>query len=519
MNELPDGFVIRLARNVRIRDNGHTLIGGAPLRVSHLSTTASDLLSGETLTVASPVSQRLAQRLLDSGIAEPVLEKLADVGLAEVTCVVPVRDRATSLDRLLTSIEGLPHVIVVDDCSAEPELIAEVCRQHGAELISLDRNLGPAGARNAGLAAVKTPYVVFVDSDIVITVEAISKLLKHFHDPKVGAAAPRILGLEATGWIGSYEAVRSSLDLGNRSALVRPGSHVSWLPSAVLASRVDALGEGFDESMEVSEDVDLIWRLTDAGWRVRYDADISADHDHRTTFGSWLKRKSFYGQGADLLAARHNLKVAPAVLSPVSAGIVLAALAQRRWSLPVMGLLTAITAMRLAKNLDRSESPTRLGVELAAKSTASSLSQLLALLLRHWWPVAAVGSTFSARIRRAVLVSAIADSVIEYHRLSPKMTPVSFAVARRLDDLAYGTGVWVGAARGKSLRALVPDVRSFSKEQGRQRAPFARQRYLLEPGRTLDTCSLYKCHRQETWNVSIFSTQSMCRVPNCSDRV
>lgn len=458
MNELPDGFVIRLAEHVRVRDGGRTLIGGAPLRVSHLSQAAPKLFLGETLTVESSVSRLLAESLLDSGIAEPVVGLLDNIDLDEVTCVIPVRDRATSLDRLLSSIDGLPHVVVVDDCSAAPELIAEVCRRHDAQLIALHRNLGPAGARNAGLREVTTPYVLFVDSDVVITIRAITTLLKHFHDPNVGAVAPRILGLDpGTGWIGRYEAARSSLDLGTQSAVVHPRSRVAWVPSAVLLARTEAVGEGFDATMMVGEDVDLVWRLTDFGWRVRYEAEVIARHDHRTTILPWMKRKAFYGLGADPLAKRHGRKVAPAVLGPASVGIAVAALAQRRWSLPIIGLLTGVTAARLTKNLERNERPTRLGTELALKGTASSLSQLMALILRHWWPAAALGSCISSRVRRAVVIAAVVDTVVEYQRLKPESNVLEFTVARRIDDLAYGAGVWWGAFASRSPSALTPD--------------------------------------------------------------
>jgi len=41
----------------------------------------------------------------------------------------------------------------------------------------------------------------------------------------------------------------------------------------------------------------------------------------------------------------------------------------------------------------------------------------------------------------------------------PDLDPVRFAIARRLDDLAYGYGVWRSAIRGRSLAALLPDLR------------------------------------------------------------
>ena len=71
-------------------------------------------------------------------------------------------------------------------------------------------------------------------------------------------AAPRIVALPpSTGWLGRYEAVHSSLDLGPDPALIVPRSRVAYVPSAAMVVRRDAAGTGFDEDMHVAEDVDL----------------------------------------------------------------------------------------------------------------------------------------------------------------------------------------------------------------------------------------------------------------------
>ncbi|MGD6749205.1 glycosyltransferase [Streptomyces sp. BH105] len=135
-----------------------------------------------------------------------------------------------------------------------------VAAHHDARVVALPHNVGPAGARNAGLRHVLTPYVVFVDSDVVVSPRRLSVLLRHFADPLTSLVAPRICGLDgaATGpWLSRYESVRSSLDLGTRQTLVRPGSPVSWVPTACMAARVSALGDGFEAGMRVGEDVDL----------------------------------------------------------------------------------------------------------------------------------------------------------------------------------------------------------------------------------------------------------------------
>ena len=179
---------------------------------------------------------------------------------------------------------------------------------------------GPAAARNAGLAAARTPLVAFLDSDVVPEPGWLEPLLARLADPAVGLVAPRIVALPpVTGWLGRYEAVRSSLDLGPDPALVVPRSRVAYVPSAALLVRRDAVGAGFDEDMHVAEDVDLVLRLHAAGWRLRYEPAARVAHDHRTSLRAWWLRKAFYGTGAAPLALRHRGAVPPMVLSPWAA--------------------------------------------------------------------------------------------------------------------------------------------------------------------------------------------------------
>ena len=36
---------------------------------------------------------------------------------------------------------------------------------------------------------------------------------------------------------------------------------------------------------------------------------------------------------------------------------------------------------------------------------------------------------------------------------------MSYLALKRLDDLAYGAGLWTGMVRGRTLRPLIPDIR------------------------------------------------------------
>ncbi len=457
---LPVGFTVRLNRDVRVEDDGAALAGGFPTRVLYLTEAARRMFVGRVLRVTDRGSELLTQRLLDAGMADPVLEELPAAQAEELTVVVPVRDRPAALDRLLASIGEGTRVEVVDDCSLHPEPVAAVAAAHSAEIVALPANLGPAGARNAGLARVATRYVAFIDSDMVLDPGTLPLLLRHFADPRVGLVAPRIMGLmeENANWIGRYEDARSSLDLGRYPSIVRPLSRVAWLPAACMVARVDAVGDGFGAGMRVAEDVDLVWRLAEHGWRVRYEPAVRARHEHRVHLVPWLGRKAYYGTGAYLLGLRHPGNVAPAVFAPWSAAMVLVVLAQRRWSAPVALALALIAAARIAGRLRRSRHPLRLSARLTANGVVSSLFQVSELLLRHWWPVAAIGCVLSRRMRRATLAAALVDAGIELARTDARLDPVRFALLRRLDDLAYGAGVWFGVIRGRSPLALVPKI-------------------------------------------------------------
>ncbi|MGW3571906.1 glycosyltransferase family 2 protein [Streptomyces sp. NPDC000941] len=275
----------------------------------------------------------------------------------------------------------------------------------------------------------------------------------------VGIAVPRITGLETAesgNWIGRYERARSSLDLGTRPALVRPGSFVSWASTACVVARVDAIGDGFDARMRVGEDLDFGWRAIRRGWRMRYEPTVAAAHEHRVGVRDWFVRKAEYGTGAQPLAERHPGSVAPAVLAPWSTVMVVALLAQRRWSVPAATASCAVTAVRIAQKLGPVDQSGRLGVRLTVGGAVAALSQTGALLTRHWWPATAVGCLVSRRVRRAAAVAAVADIALEYRRAQVGLDPVRYGVARPLDDLAYGAGVWFSAVRGRSVAALRP---------------------------------------------------------------
>ena len=265
---VPEGFRLRPDPGARTLAGGTVITGGYPTRVLRLSGAGARHVAGwwsGTPVPGNPKARALARRLLDTGIAHPALDgtgagehgPAAQPGPDEVTVVIPVRDRAAALARCLAGLAEARRVIVVDDGSRDPAAIASAAA--GARVLRRPVNGGPAAARNTGLAAAETPLVAFLDSDCVPGPGWLDALLPHFADPAVGAVAPRIVPHEAgRTWLARYEGASSSLDMGQRPSIVRPGSRVPYVPGAALVVRKEAAGAGFAEDMHVGEDVDFV---------------------------------------------------------------------------------------------------------------------------------------------------------------------------------------------------------------------------------------------------------------------
>jgi mycofactocin system glycosyltransferase len=464
---LPDGFAVQVDRRVRVLGQGATLLGGSPTRLLRLAPAAQDMLADGRLKVRDAVSAELARTLLDATVAHP--RPAGGPSHHDVTVVIPVRDNAYGLQRLLDSLRGL-RIIVVDDGSSTPIERDDFAGAHtGIEVLRHVQSKGPAAARNTGLAACKTGFVAFLDSDVVPRRGWLEALLGHFCDPTVALVAPRIVGMAQTDHlVARYEAVRSSLDLGQREAPVIPYSSVSYVPSAAIICRTSTLRDigGFDETLRSGEDVDLCWRLVEAGARLRYEPIAQVAHDHRTELRDWIARKAFYGGSAAALSVRHPDKIAPLMIS----GWALTA-----WILMAIGssfgylaslFVAALTGRRIAKTMRGADTQIWDVLLVAARGLWSAALQLASATCRHYWPVALLAAVAFRPCRRVVLIAAVVDGVVDWasrrQSADEDARPiglVTYMLLKRLDDLAYGLGLWYGVVRERNIGPLKPQIR------------------------------------------------------------
>jgi mycofactocin system glycosyltransferase len=256
-------------------------------------------------------------------------------------------------------------------------------------------------------------------------------------------------------WLARYEALRSPLDLGPQPAAVRPGSPVPYVPTATLLVRRSALDDlgGFDESMAVGEDVDLVWRLVAAGWRIRYEPRSQVAHPVRPDTKGWLAQRYAYGTSAAPLAARHGAAVSPLQMSPWRAlawliGVTVSPLAGA-------GALAASTAVLVGRH--RARAPVAILLRQSLRNHVRAGRAAAEATRRAWWPLVAVAAIRSHRARRVALASTL-PLMAEWMlgRPRPSLGPLRWVGLRVVDDAAYGAGVWSGAVKARRVGALLP---------------------------------------------------------------
>ena len=487
----PAGLRLRSDPGSRMLAGGTVLVGGSPVRILRLTPSGARHVAGwwsGTPVADSPKARALARRLLDTGIAHPVPGG-TPWGPADVTVVIPVRDRQAELSRCLAGLSGgawarrhgrqgqqgrppgpalaaMPRVVVVDDCSADPAATARVASGAGARVLRRSVNGGPAAARNTGLAAADTPLVAFLDSDCVPGPGWLDALLPHFADPAVGAVAPRIVPDEpGRTWLARYEGASSTLDMGTRASIVRPGSRVPYVPGAALMVRRVAAGTGFAETMRVGEDVDLVWRLAASGWRVRYEPAATMRHQHRVRLRAWFGRRKDYGTSAATLELRHPGAVRPLYLSAWTALAWMAAVAGHPAAgAAFTGAGVALLARRLAQVTGEdwlrpaARTAWPVAARLAGGGTVAAVRPLGSAISRTWWPVALPAAVAVRRMRWPLAALVLTPPLLDWLDRRSPLDPARYVAARLLDDMGYSLGVWQGCAARRTVRPLLPVV-------------------------------------------------------------
>lgn len=453
---------IRLVEN----DQGSFLVREIPLAVLRVNGALADTVKRLLADPDAPRSageEQTLELLAARGFAEPLTAPASDVvDLPLVSIVIPVKDRAEELVRCLRSLEQLDYprerreIIVVDDGSSDGS--AAVASRFGCRLVATDApGSGPAAARNRGVSLARGEILAFIDSDCTASPGWLNELVGGFSDPALAAVGGLVDGMRDAGSLDRYEAVMSSLTLGTRPLTGAAGDDTFYLPSCNLLVRTKAFRsvDGFCPEMHVGEDVDLSWRLRDAGWRISYLPAGRIWHEHRSRFIPFLKRRFDYGTSEGTLNLLHPTRRKRMVIPPVPALALLllsaALCGGGPWCLAGALVLTVGDALFQQRRLARQG----LGIGAIAllrariRGTGSLAYYLGYHLLRYYaWLLIALAA-IRPEAGLLLFVLAFITGSVDYWVKRPGMNIYAFLGYYLPEQLAYGAGVFAGCFNRK----------------------------------------------------------------------
>lgn len=229
-----------------------------------------------------------------------------------ISVVVVNYNGAHLLERCLASVLAQTYrrfeIIVVDNASTDESCALLEKQFPNVKLVRSETNVGFAAGNNLGLNAAQGDLIATLNTDTRAESDYLEKLLGPMQDISVGACAPLMLEMErpdivdAAGIRVDAFGFAWNIGAGELASQHLTGEQVfGACAGAALYRRkmLDAVGFFDGAYFGFYEDVDLAWRVQNAGWKTVFVPAARVYHQHGASFGKISPRKTY------LLARNH----------------------------------------------------------------------------------------------------------------------------------------------------------------------------------------------------------------------
>jgi GT2 family glycosyltransferase len=221
-----------------------------------------------------------------------------------VSVVVPTYNRSQSLARLLGGLDRQTvadfEVVVVDDGSSDDtlQMLARMRTRFGMRVLQQAHD-GPAAARNLGVREARGRIILFLDDDVLPHPDLIREHMRMHEGSSdlvvVGPMSPP-RDWKRPAWV-RWEEDMLQVQYRDMLAGKYPCTPRQFYTANASVTRARLLQVGgFDAGYKRAEDVELAYRLRDAGARFVFDARASVLHYAARSFDAWLRIPHQYGR-------------------------------------------------------------------------------------------------------------------------------------------------------------------------------------------------------------------------------
>ncbi|MFL6214134.1 MAG: polysaccharide deacetylase family protein [Blastocatellia bacterium] len=231
-----------------------------------------------------------------------------------VAVIVPAYNEEKVVVQTITSLLASDHppgfeIVVVDDGSKDATYrrVKEVFSDEPRVRVFTKANGGKPAALNFGVTHTAAEIVIALDADTIFARDTISKLVRHFSDPKIGAVAGNakvgnrlnlLTRWQALEYITSQNLDRRAFNLLNCITVV-PGAVGAWRRELVVEA-----GGFTDETL--AEDADLTMAIRKHGYSIVYEDEAIALTEAPDTVRGFVKQRYRWMYGTLQAAWKHK---------------------------------------------------------------------------------------------------------------------------------------------------------------------------------------------------------------------
>lgn len=260
---------------------------------------------------------------------------------AAVTVLVVAWQNRDLLPACLDSLgrQSLSHrVLVVDNASTDGTAGWLEQAYPQVEVLALPQNRGFAGGVQAGLAAVRTPYVALLNTDAHAEPDWLTVLAAALDaDPAAAAVTPRLL-LSPSGAVNNAgvglrpDGYGYDIGLGEPAGFTEPAEVFGFSGAAAMLrmSALTAVGGFPAEFFLYYEDTDTSWRMRLAGGEIRYVPGAVVHHLHSASTDRKSRLFAFHNERNRLLMLTRCAPAGLAVRQVLRFPVTTASLALKR---------------------------------------------------------------------------------------------------------------------------------------------------------------------------------------------
>lgn len=195
---------------------------------------------------------------------------------------------------------NIREVVVVNDCSTDNtfKILQDLRKKYPKlKILNHKKNAGKAASLNDALKFIKTELVAVVDADSYPARNSLRQMSGFFNYNDVGAVTCPVYVRNANKFIEKLQAIEYKMIALARKMLDYVDA-IYVTPGPLAVYRKKALDEinGFDEK-NMTEDIEITWHLTDAGWKRRMCLSTSVSSTAPDKVKAWFRQRRRWNVG------------------------------------------------------------------------------------------------------------------------------------------------------------------------------------------------------------------------------